>query len=113
MVLPTFVLTPISSSPKRYFNIQENTLIHTHTYSFFSFLHGQAAYVCTVLHLDLFYLDNVLEFLLYQHTKKGLPLFTAVQYPIVWLCQNLLNWFPGVGVGGHSVCFPSVAIKIL
>lgn len=87
------------------------TNIYTHTYSFFSFLHGQAAfdilfYILICLPCQCLGIPSVSA-----HERRASSFFTAVQYPIVWLCQNLLNWFPGVGWGPFSFCFPSVAFK--
>lgn len=75
------------------------TNIYTHTYSFFSFLHGQAAFDILFYILICFTLPMSWNSFCISTRRRASLFFTAVQYPIVWLCQNLLNWFPGVGVG--------------
>ena len=81
-------------------NIQENTLIYTHIHILFShfYMDKQALYILFYI-LICFTLPMSWNSFCISTRRRASLFFTAVQYPIVWLRQNLLNWFPGVGVG--------------
>ena len=111
MVLPTFVLSPISSPWTVTSIFKKHTDIYTHTYSFSSFLHGQPMYILfyILIHITLTMSWN--SFCISTWRRASLFFLQLYSIPLsgcVKIClTGSLRW------GGHSVCFPSVAIKIL
>lgn len=86
--------------------VRKHTHIYTHTYSFpHCYMTGNLFIYCSTS-LFAFHSTMCLEIPPVSAPKGVPPFFVAVQYPIVWLCQNLFNQslLGGIEFVSHPTC---------